>query len=109
MLDSLAVLSSAATSEEGGDGALGWTGKSEVFTLGIRVVCAGEVVLAWNRGGLEDENVVRREGLTALRGFADRGATAEVHGLWLERIERVLEREVLGVLGRVQGRLLAAV
>ena len=106
VLDSLAVLTRTVTEGEG-DGALGWTSKSEVFTLGIQVVCAGEVVLAWNRSSLGEGLSTRSEVFTALRRFADKGAEGEVHGLWLERIERVLEKEVLGALERVRGSLLA--
>jgi hypothetical protein len=99
VLDALAVLTETAMEEE--DGALGWTSKPEVFTLGIRVFCAAEVVLKWDTGE------ARKEVLKALSHFADVGSEREVHGLWLDRIKRVLEKQVLGVLGRVKGTLLA--
>jgi hypothetical protein len=91
VLDALSVLTETAEKEV--DGALGWSSKSEVFTLGIRVFCAAEVVL--------DGEV-----MMALRRFADVGNESEVHGLWIEKVERVLEKRVVGMLGRVKGTLL---
>lgn len=93
--------------EVGVDGPLGWTSKSEVFTLGIRVLCPSEVVLQWTSSSdsYRRNTAGRDEVLKALRRFADRGGEAGVHGLWLERVERVLEKEVLGALRRVKGSL----
>ncbi|KAF1847315.1 HEAT repeat protein-like protein [Cucurbitaria berberidis CBS 394.84] len=108
VLDGIAVLTQT-TKETERDGALGWASKAEVFTLGIQVICASEILLAWS-GSIDlegkESGMVRREILTALRAFADMGAVAEVHGLWIERIERVLEKEVLDALRRVKGSLL---
>ncbi|KAL6704178.1 hypothetical protein ACN47E_008435 [Coniothyrium glycines] len=80
------------------DGALGWSSKPEVFALGMRVFCAAEVLLAWGVG--------RREVLLALRRFADAAVEGEVHGLWVQRVEGVLAREVLGGLVRIKSGLL---
>jgi hypothetical protein len=91
VLDALAVL--IQTAEKEGDGALGWSSKPEVFTLGIRVICAAEVVL-------HDRKV-----MVALRRFADVFEEREGHGLWVERIERVLERGVVQMLGSVRESL----
>lgn len=98
VLDALVVLSRTAEEEE--DGALGWTSKAEVFTLGIRVLCAAEVVLKWGHGDAKGKV------LKALRRFANVGSEREVHGLWLDRVEGVLEKYVLGMLGRVKRGLL---
>ncbi len=97
VLDGLATL--AQTAEEEGDGALGWSSKAEVFTLGMRVFCASEVVVGW--GGEK-----RVEVLKMLRGFADVGLERGVHGLWMERIEGVLNKEVVRMLKGVKKGLL---
>jgi hypothetical protein len=49
----------------------------------------------------------RGEVLVALRRFADVAEKGQVHGLLLERVELVLEREVVEVVGRVAGTLRA--
>ncbi|KAF2714647.1 HEAT repeat protein-like protein [Pleomassaria siparia CBS 279.74] len=93
VLDGLAALSATARSE--GDGALGWTSKAEVFTLGMRVICAAEVVLGW---GGEEVGQIRR----SLRELVDGEG---IHGLWVEKIESVLEASVLEALKRVHRSL----
>ncbi|KAH7359589.1 HEAT repeat protein-like protein [Pyrenochaeta sp. MPI-SDFR-AT-0127] len=105
VLDGLAVLTDTARKEV--DGSLGWSSKSEVFTLGIRAICAAEVVLRWSGCGNVQAETRRAKVMKALRDFADVGEKAEVHGLWLERVERVLEKQVLSRLGAVKGSLLA--
>ncbi|KAI4907790.1 hypothetical protein J4E90_009197 [Alternaria incomplexa] len=97
VLDGLTALTQTAEGE--GDGALGWSTKAEVFTLGMRIFCASEVVMRW--GGQERVEVVKRA-----RGFADVGIERGVHGLWIERVERVLNKEVVRMLRRVKGGLL---
>lgn len=89
VLDGLAALTNTATSEV--DGPLGWTGKDDVFTLGMRCICATDVLLKWN---VEDAPKI----ILALREFSDIGAGSEISGLWLERAERVLEDSVLDTL-----------
>lgn len=95
----LAHLTSTAHSEP--DGALGWTSKSDVFALGMRVFSAAEVVLKWGEAGK------RVDVLQALSVFLDVGREKEVHGLWLGRVERVLEKEAVrmmrGVMGSIAG------
>jgi hypothetical protein len=93
VLDALHVLGETAEKEV--DGALGWSSKSDVFTLGIRVFCASEVVL--------DGDVMLALGL-----FLEKAREGEVHGLWIEKVEIVVEKGVLGVLGRVKGGMLAS-
>lgn len=101
VLDGLEVLT--ATAEKEVDGALGWTGKAEVFALGLRVVWGAGVVLGWSRGSVGGKEVeVRSKVLMALRRFADVGVKVEVHPLWLETVERVLGKHALLTLGNVR-------
>jgi hypothetical protein len=97
VLDGITTLTQ--TAEKEGDGALGWSTKAEVFTLGMRIFCASEVVMRW--GGRERTEVVEK-----MRIFADVGVDKGVHGLWVERAESVLNREVVRVLKRVNEGLL---
>jgi hypothetical protein len=100
VLDGLTVLTETARGEI--DGPLGWTNcKPEVFALGMRIFCAAELVLVWNKS---EGWKVRR----ALRGFADVGAEREVHGLWMERVERVLGDSVVEVVRGVARKLAVA-
>lgn len=86
------------------DGALGWTSKVEVFTLGMRVLCAADVVLTWETdAGSENAVVVRK----LLVEFGQVGKESGVHGLWMEKVARVLERGVVTVMRRVARRLRA--
>lgn len=94
--DGLAALTATARTES--DGPLGWTSKAEVFTLGMRVICAAEVVLGW--GGASAGNVKK-----ALRELADVDDGEGIHGLWLEKIESVLEDSVISSLSRVHGSM----
>jgi hypothetical protein len=96
VLDGLRVLKQTAQEEE--DGALGWSSKAEVFTLGMRVLCAAEIVTGWR--GAERASVLK-----ALREFADAGKGAGVHGIWLEKVEGVLRKSVLHALVRVKESL----
>ncbi|ORY10721.1 hypothetical protein BCR34DRAFT_664776 [Clohesyomyces aquaticus] len=94
VLDGLAHLVSVAQDEDGGtDGALGWTRKPEVFTLGIRLICLADVVLHWPGEG-EEKWRVRR----ALGELLEVGERVQMHGLLMERIERVLAASVLDVV-----------
>lgn len=81
-LEALPALTETAHNEF--DGPLGWTSKAEVFTLGIRVICAAGIIKKW-----EDNEASRIS--SALRQFADAGVENELNGLWLERIETVIE------------------
>ena len=96
VITALNTLTETAATES--DGALGWTSKAEVFTLGMRVFCAAEVVLTWHRARDDTE---KSDVMVALRRFADTGAQNGVHGLWIERVEGVLERRVCGVVAAV--------
>ncbi|KAI8942087.1 hypothetical protein NX059_000184 [Plenodomus lindquistii] len=90
VLSALTVLTQ--TAEEEGDGALGWSSKSEVFALVWRVLGCARVLLKW--GGVERGDV-----LVKLARFLEVGREKGVHGLVLQEGERILEREVLGRLG----------
>jgi len=96
VLDGLATLTETARLER--DGSLGWTTKAEVFILGIRVLCAADVLLAWNFEGAPEVKL-------ALRDFGDVGAVAGVNGIWLEKVERVLQDSVVRSLQRVYSGL----
>ncbi|KAG9189219.1 hypothetical protein G6011_06087 [Alternaria panax] len=96
VLDGLATL--RQTAEKEGDGALGWSTKAEVFTLGMRIFSASEIVMRWV--GEERVEVAKR-----LREFADVGVEKGVHGLWIERVEGVLCREVVRILKKVNESL----
>jgi hypothetical protein len=91
VLEALAVLTTAAQNEV--DGALGWTAKPEMFTLGMRVFCAAEVVLTCAPMSAEASQVRRM-----MREFADAGKAGEVHGLWVDKVDRVLAKSVVAVL-----------
>jgi hypothetical protein len=96
VLDGLTELAETARSED--DGALGWTSKAEVFTLGMRVICAAEVLLEW--GGVDAGSIKK-----ALRELANVDGGEGIHGLWVEKIESVLEDAVIDSLRRVCGSL----
>jgi hypothetical protein len=93
--DALRVLT--ATGEAEGGAALGWSSKSEVFTLGMRVLCAAEVALGW---GVQNAVELRR----LLVRFVVIGQEKEVGGLWVGVAEKVLAGSVLEVVrGAVVG------
>lgn len=71
------------------DGALGWTSKVEVFTLGMRIIHASHVVLVWaKQGRLEGSSL--RERLSKLQ---ETGRRTALHGLWLQQVETTLEED----------------
>ena len=86
------------------DGALGWTSKVEVFTLGVRVLCAADVVLSWEGGDDSEDGVVVRRLLVE---FGRGGGESGVHGLWMEKVGRVLERSVVAVVEGAGARVRA--
>lgn len=92
--DGLGVLRQTAGEE--GDGALGWSSKAEVFTLGMRVIYGAEIVMGW--GDVKERGDV----MVALGKFLQVARDSAVHGLWIERIETVTQREVLRMLSRVK-------
>lgn len=99
VLDGLAVFSETAKAEK--DGPLGWSTKPEVFVLGIRVLCAADVLLRWIFGGALEVKL-------ALWHFATLGWGAGINGIWLEKADRMLEKTVVRSLQRVYASLPAA-
>ncbi|KAJ4298165.1 hypothetical protein N0V90_006064 [Kalmusia sp. IMI 367209] len=102
--EALGALTETAKTER--DGALGWASKSEVFTLGMRVVCAADVVLKWEgQAGVSAEG---RRVRTLLAEFKEVGTRSGAHGLWMGKVDSVLEGSVVGVVRNVVARMLAA-
>ncbi|KAH7558690.1 hypothetical protein BM1_04827 [Bipolaris maydis] len=95
--DGLAVLTETATKEE--DGALGWSSKAEVFTLGMRIFCGAEVVIGWG------DAKTKSDVMMALGKFLHVAKSKGVHGLWVERMEKVVEKEVLRILRKIKESL----
>ncbi|KAL5117570.1 hypothetical protein ACEQ8H_004463 [Pleosporales sp. CAS-2024a] len=92
VVEALAVLGrmAAAAAGEERDGPLGWASKPEVFALGMRVFCAAEVVV--------DDGEVMVGLARVAHVLREKGG----HGLWVERVERILEKGVVGLLRRVK-------
>ena len=81
------ALSEMAEVEEGGP--LGWTSKSEVFLLGMRILFMADVLLDWGRRGfmVADSGGVR----TRLEELAEVGQRRGLHGLWMAKIADLLQ------------------
>lgn len=88
------------------DAAMGWASRGEVFLLGVRVVGAASVVLAWKRRGLVTvvDGVARKKRVgkyrsseikRLLRRTVDAWISADVHGLWVRETEEVLSMSVM--------------
>lgn len=86
-MQGLAVLTETAEAEV--DGPLGWTTKPEVFTLGRRIISAAGVILHWT--GLGVASVTAEEVRETLRALQIVGEKSCLHGLWIQRIEEILE------------------
>ncbi|KIW02506.1 uncharacterized protein PV09_06306 [Verruconis gallopava] len=75
------------------DGVLGWTSKPNMFVFGMQVWCAVDVVLVWKRRFQLELDVVTK--LTdRLAHVLTLSKKQEVHPLWLEKLEKMLSREV---------------
>jgi hypothetical protein len=96
--DALRVL--VATSEGEGGAALGWSSKTEVFTLGMRVLCAAEVALGWE---VRDAVDIRQ----LLGRFVVVGREKGIGELWVGVAEKVFAESVLGVVRSAVGRVRA--
>ncbi|GAB7354530.1 hypothetical protein MBLNU459_g4993t2 [Dothideomycetes sp. NU459] len=101
-MDGLDVLISAMNKNV--DGPLGWTRRASTFLLGLQLICAAEVLLH-----------LCRKGRTAISGsdiraklvrFLSVGNSSEVNPLWIAHVEKVMERSILGGVGKVGGRVL---
>ena len=87
VLGGLAILTDTAKAEF--DGPLGWTTKPPVFTLGMQVILAAEVVLYWIRMGyckIDDEKMK-----SALTTLEEVGKHSSLHVIWLKRLEQIIK------------------
>lgn len=84
--DGLKALIEATESQE--DGPLGWTTKSEVFALGMRVILATRVQIhgIWKNTRDADISVL----VMLLRKLLSLGTKELLNGLWLQQIEEIL-------------------
>ena len=78
------------TARDATDGPLGWTSKPEVYTLGMRVILAAEVVMYWARKGVTDVEGGETEML--LQELLKVGIQSSLHVLWLQRIQEAIEK-----------------
>ncbi len=85
----------------GGSAAV-WTSCMLFFQVAL---LGGYAYAHWLNGQSGRTQTVVHAVLLALRRFADVGREKGVHPLWCERVERVLAKEVVRVLGRVKARL----
>ena len=86
IFEGISALATVARSRT--DGPLGWTSKSEVFTIGMRVILAAGYVL---RSDEKDGSGTRKERRDALTAFGDVAKEHLVHELWLRELEEILE------------------
>ncbi|KAF1961684.1 HEAT repeat protein-like protein [Byssothecium circinans] len=98
VIEGLEVLTNTAQAET--DGALGWTAKSEVFTLGMRVFCAADVLLTWFPMAAGASKI-----RSMLKEFSHVGKASEVHGLWIQKAEKAVESSIIRLLKEVDGNL----
>lgn len=90
----LQLLAANASSET--DGPLGWTSKPDVFTFGMRVFCAADVLLTWQRSFQSrptDQSLGK-----PLMELLVLGREQKIHDLWLVKIEKVLVGNMLARL-----------
>ena len=80
-LDGLVHLARVIAGEE--DGALGWTSKPEVYTLGMRIISAAKVLIH------REVEVDRCTML--LKDILHKGTKNQLHDLWIVEIREVLE------------------
>lgn len=75
------------------DGPLGWTSKEGTFILGLRVLYATNVVLRWRQAS----SVIRVRGSDLRRKLAvlaEEGKKQDLHPMWLELIDKTLDKSV---------------
>jgi len=81
-------------------GQMGWASDPDNFILGMRVIFAADVVLEWisrSSKGIRNGSRIRK----ALRNLADIGREAQLHDLWLGKIEAILHRSIMLRLSQV--------
>ena len=84
------------------DGPLGWTSKPEVFTIGMRIIYAFEVLLHWRVNGSRRPNIRASQLHNWLREWADVGHEQNLHPLWLAQIEQVLTESLQLKVARIR-------
>lgn len=94
--DALGAVAARYESEE--DGALGWASGVEVFAWLVRVVGLADVVLRSGGKVVGEKRTGVKMGLARVAGAMRRGGA---HGGVVERVEKVLEEDVLRGLGAV--------
>lgn len=85
-LEGLKELIEATRAKE--DGPLGWTSKPDVFALGMRLILAAKIHIHWSK---TNNNTVVPEIKTLLKELLDQGKIHNIHGLWLDSMEEILE------------------
>jgi hypothetical protein len=75
------------------DGVLGWTSKPDMFVFGMRVWCAVDVILTWQRRFGKQSRAMSSM-MAELGRVLALGREQEVHPLWLKKIEKVLIKEL---------------
>lgn len=103
--DGLTLLSDKAHYEL--DGPLGWTSKAEVYVFGMQVLYATDVMLNWRartKKGQVEGKVIRE----LLATLYSRGTRTQVHGAWLEKIEKMLAED-MGRRAMGLGRILQSI
>ncbi|KAI9795321.1 MAG: hypothetical protein M1833_007233 [Piccolia ochrophora] len=71
------------------DGPLGWTSKPDVYALGMRVILGAGILILWAIQGLGEARDVQVK--TTLQMLREAGKENELHPLWVEKIDRILE------------------
>lgn len=95
------------TLEANADGPLGWKRRPEIFVLGLKIIYAAEVLLVL-RGRLRKlKGVNGSEIRKKLMALLKQGQEKEMHPLWLEQSQRVLERAIVRGAGSVARNLSA--
>ena len=86
------------------DGPLGWSSKSDMFILGMRIILATDVLLHWRK--MTQKVSIPGSSLRLLLGqlvaAAERG---HLHDMWLESAKEVLVNSILGRIGTIHGIL----
>jgi hypothetical protein len=93
--EGLELLTEMAEREK--DGPLGWTSKTEVFPLGLRVVYGAEVLLEWGLREVEGRKI-----MLGLWKLVCNGRETGLHEMWLSSAEKVLEKDVIRRLKRAK-------
>lgn len=87
----LEVLIETATSQED-DGPLGWTTKTDVFTLGMRILQGVKVLIHWLKPGLKGKTSLN-DVYHLLHNLQDIGTEKLMNEIWLQQIENLLVQE----------------